>query len=107
MSTYYKTDDAGEPVKCDETLEWGRWMETAIRHVGKDDVDTPTGPARVSTVFLGIDHNFSREGPPVLWETMVFGVEKYAEFQDRYTSRADALAGHARVVKTVTEGGDL
>jgi len=27
----------------------------------------------VSTVFLGLDHNFSSKGPPVVFETMVFG----------------------------------
>lgn len=27
----------------------------------------------VSTVFLSTDHNFRFVGPPVLWETMVFG----------------------------------
>lgn len=27
----------------------------------------------ISTVFLGIDHNFSDEGPPIVFETMVFG----------------------------------
>ena len=27
----------------------------------------------ISTVFLGIDHNFNLEGPPLLFETMIFG----------------------------------
>jgi hypothetical protein len=27
----------------------------------------------VSTVFLGIDHRFGGEGPPLLFETMIFG----------------------------------
>lgn len=46
----------------------------------------------MSTVFLGIDHAFSG-GLPVLWETIVFGGPLDGEM-DRYTSRADALAGH-------------
>ena len=33
---------------------------------------TRAGPYRVSTVFLGYDHNFPHEGPPVLFETMTF-----------------------------------
>jgi hypothetical protein len=45
-------------------------------------------------VFLGVDHAHLG-GPPVLWETMIFGFEN-DEYQERYTSKADALAGHAR-----------
>lgn len=48
---------------------------------------------RVSTVFLGLDHNWSGEGPPILWETIVFGGPRCREM-NRYDSRAAALAGH-------------
>ena len=61
------------------------------------------GGVKVSTVFLGLDHRFSdslEDGPPVLWETMIFG-GAHDEHQERYTSRADAIAGHARAVKMV------
>lgn len=30
------------------------------------------GPWTVSSVFLGVDHGAGLEGPPVLWETMIF-----------------------------------
>jgi hypothetical protein len=41
----------------------------------------------VSTAFLGIDYNPSGRGPPVLWETMVFG-GPHDGYQRRYGSRA-------------------
>jgi hypothetical protein len=74
------------------------------RRVALDEV----GGYRVSTVFLGVDHNFAMHGPPVLWETMVFDDSgqgrPWDEWQDRYTSRADAEAGHRRVVDAINRG---
>jgi hypothetical protein len=55
----------------------------------------------VSTVWIGINYNFG-DGDPVIFETMVFGGE---ERQDetcwRWTTEAEATAGHAEVVATV------
>ena len=33
---------------------------------------TRVGPFEISTVFLGLDHNFFGDGPPILFETMTF-----------------------------------
>lgn len=55
----------------------------------------------VSTVFLAIDHAF-RDGPPVLYETMLFSQLPAAdEKQWRYTTRTRAAAGHAKIVRLV------
>jgi hypothetical protein len=48
----------------------------------------------VSTVFLGLDHNFLRTGPPVLFETMIFGVPFVSEWQRRYCTWDEAVDGH-------------
>ena len=49
----------------------------------------------VSTVWLGIDHQYG-DGPPLIFETMVF-LSKM-DYQDldmkRYSSEAEAVAGH-------------
>jgi hypothetical protein len=90
---YYILDHAGEPVGCDDVTVWGAWMqadENVI--VAQEDV----GDFRVSTVFLGIDHAFGG-GPPVLWETIIFGpggtcLDGYPR---RYRSRAEAVEWHA------------
>lgn len=50
------------------------------------------GAVQVSTTFLAIDHGFDG-GPPVLYETMIFG-GKLDGYQRRYTTRALAEAGH-------------
>lgn len=78
MSDRYILDEQGQPVEEPDLMTWADWMER--------------GDVSVSTLFLGLDHSFGG-GPPVLWETMIFGGE-HDQYQERYTSREDAIAGH-------------
>lgn len=95
MTDKYILNEQGEPVPEPDLLKWAAWFEKADRHVAKDLLP---GGERVSTVFIGMDHSFSRVPcPPVLWETMIFG-GAHDEYQERYSSREEALAGHARAV---------
>ena len=85
-------------VPCRDLMEWAHWFETANRHVAQTEV----GPMLVSTVFLGLDHNFRDTGPPLLFETMVFGGEEASEWAESYCERtpdwAAAEAAHRRAV---------
>jgi hypothetical protein len=56
------------------------------------------GEVRVSTVFLGIDHAW--EGPPLLFETMVFG-GPLDEEMERYSTWEEAERGHAVMARRV------
>src|SRR5262245_47620101 len=59
------------PVEAKNLEEWAEWFgkpDENDRIVKQEHV----GPYWISTVFLSLDHNWSRKGPPVLWETMVF-----------------------------------
>ncbi len=96
--TYWILDEAGKPKPVDDVLEWGRWLSTAKRHVADDTVNG----VRVSTVFLGIDHRFG-DGPPLLYETMTFGVSDEDQIQKRYCSREDALNGHRAIVESLSQ----
>jgi len=58
--------------------------------------------SHVSTVFLCLDHSFDVEGPPILFETLVFGGE-LADDMARYSTWDDAVAGHEKMVKRVLE----
>ena len=60
---------------------------------------TDVGDVSVSTVWLGLDHGHGG-GPPVIFETMVFGGPLDGE-QERYSTEAEALAGHAAMVERV------
>jgi hypothetical protein len=55
----------------------------------------------VSTVWLGLDHAHG-DGPPILFETMVFGEGSWTE-QDcqRYTTELEARIGHTEMVALV------
>ncbi len=58
---------------------------------------TELGQVMVSTVFLVLNHNYAGTGPPVLYETMIFG-GPHDERQWRYATREAALAGHDQAV---------
>jgi hypothetical protein len=98
-------DGDGRPVRCDDLTAWAFWMERSAydrsRVIAEDrDEGDPAHIVRVSTVFLGLDYQFGN-GPPVLWETMIFGGVRNGE-QRRYTSRAAALIGHQEMCERVS-----
>lgn len=81
-----------EPVPA-SLLEWANWFEKADRSVAQTQGDG----YRVSTVFLGLDHRFCGDGPPLLFETMVFSDDD-DEDMSRYSTWDEAIAGHERTV---------
>lgn len=103
-----------------DLLTWAHWLENTDRGVGQDMI----GPYWVSTVFLGLDHDFMWRGTygheidnpnPLIFETMVFDNSREEtspyfsrsfhptfNFQRRYRSWDEAVAGHAYAVKIVT-----
>ena len=61
------------------------------------------GEYDVSTVWLGLDHSFG-EGPPLIFETMVFGGEDdFRYYQVRYATEEEAIEGHEEAIKKVLE----
>jgi hypothetical protein len=66
--------------------------DSADRHVGLTDV----GKRRVSTVFLIVNHGYGRT--PQLFETAVFEQGELVDIVGRYSTWAQAEAGHAQVV---------
>lgn len=85
--------DGHTPVVAD-LMTWARWFsDVNARRVA---TDTLPGDVLVSTVFLGLDHNFGR-GLPLLFETMILGGE-HDGYSDRYTTWDEAEAGHAKAL---------
>lgn len=91
----YVLDEHGEPQPEPDIRKWAQWYENCERHILYDEL--PSG-VKVSTVFLGLDHNFGMKGPPVLWETMIFG-GPHNHYQDRYTSKSEAIKGHIHALR--------
>lgn len=79
-----------QPVKVD-LMTWAKWLNDDARIVGK----TAKDDVRVSTVFLGLDHRFGSEGPPLLFETMIFGGE-HDQYQERCSTWDEAEAMHTK-----------
>jgi hypothetical protein len=119
---FYILNDDHEPVAItgpDPALRWGRWFEGALgidspeaRRKDKRRVAfTDLGFCTVSTVFLGVDHRFFDDGPPILFETMVFANKAPAEvfpeeldgMMGRYSTWAEAEAGHEEFVAEVRQ----
>jgi hypothetical protein len=91
---FWLMDELGNLTQAKDIDDWSQkmeWDHTQIELTGNDDI-------YVSTVFLGIDHNwgFEDEKRPILFETMVFGGE-YDELQFRYCTIDEARAGHKDV----------
>ena len=61
------------------------------------------GDARVSTVWIGLNHEFLPGRPPLIFETMIFGGD-HGDYCVRYSSEAGAAAGHAAVVAALEAG---
>jgi hypothetical protein len=87
------------PVPCPDLMRWGRFMQEVDRRVAFTDVDG----IHVSTVFLGLDHSWT-DGPPVLFETMIFGGEYDEEYQERCCTWAEAEEMHRAAVKVAKKG---
>ncbi len=87
---------------CNDVLAWGMWMEKNFQSTIVKK--TQIRETEVSTVFLGIDHNFTLKGPPLLFETMVFGpLDPDYNIQERYSTWNEALAGHEEIVRRLTD----
>jgi hypothetical protein len=68
---WYVLDENHDPVLEPDVLKAGLFFEDfSKRCVAQHQV----GESHVSTVFLGIDHDFSSSGPPLLFETLIEGV---------------------------------
>jgi hypothetical protein len=89
---YY--DREGKPIS---QKEWTRLMGVEdYKIVAQHQV----GDSWVSTVWLGINHNFGSTGPAIIFETMVFG-GRLADEMCRYATEAQAVEGHAVMVGRV------
>jgi hypothetical protein len=94
----YILNSAGNPVPEPDLIKWAMWFEDhAKRRVAADEIEG----IRVSTIFLALDHRWMDDGPPILWETMVFGGKLDQELDRCAGSREQAEAMHAAMCARV------
>ena len=98
MAGWYILDENHNPIPEPDTVKaslfFGNFEQ---RCVAQHEI----GDAHVSTVFLGLDHNFSNEGPPLLFETLVQGGT--LEHMDRYATWQEAVAGHFTILRALAD----
>jgi len=97
MTDKYVLDEQHNIHAQPNIQKWGKWFETNSNRIVNQQM---VGGVRVSTVFLGLDHDFSGEGPPILFETMIFG-GKHDQDQQRCCTWDQALAMHQRMLEKV------
>ena len=77
-----------------DLMTWATFFEVnSNRRVALDKI----GDVSLSTVFLGINHNFG-DGEPLLFETMIFGGERNDE-QWRWHTWEEAEQGHKKILE--------
>lgn len=96
-------DREGRPISMRDYVRLLEWNEGAYKRIE----ETTIGSYWVSTVWLGLNHAFD-EGPPMIFETMVFPQEDgvISDWADlevaRYTTESEARVGHAEMVERVS-----
>lgn len=79
-------------------IKWGRLLEDdEYKRVALTQIDQES---YISTVWLGFNHNFMRFGPPIIFESMVFG-GPFDGYQNRYTTENFAREGHKEAAKNL------
>ena len=107
MILYY--DRAGEPLES--VFEWERLLgDREYVIVQKDTLKVGDIEVHVSTIWLGLNHNWLG-GRPLIFETMVWWDGEIVEMH-RYSTEEEARLGHAGVLEMQmikadeTKGGD-
>jgi hypothetical protein len=104
FNSKYIWEDDGTLRQVEDGLDqWGKWYEPRRRgrHVADTLIKFKNGNTRrVSTIFLGIDHNWGPGAKPVLWESLVFfDKDSFSEIDGRrYSSAQEAWEGHWALV---------
>lgn len=92
--TTYKL--VGRQVLPCELMEWAAEFDNKNnRIIARDEINN--GKVSVSTVFLGYNHQWAG-GPPILFETMIFGGE-HADRQWRCSTYAEAEKQHKKALE--------
>lgn len=76
------------------------------KHVGQDTING----WYISTIWMGLDHSFWKDGDPIIFETMIFkddesfpDNEEIKDYQERYSYLKEAEEGHKQACQRVRE----
>ena len=96
---YWILNEENECVHIgDDVQQWARFFESDGRRVASTIIEG----VRISTVFLGLDHGFMKDAPPLLFETMIFGGD-HDDYQRRCSTFDEAEAMHIKACELVKQ----
>lgn len=108
---YILDKDGRTPIPCEDLLVWAKWFENSREEVKRCRVKRTEGTLTLdphskkhliaSTVFLCLDHNYTGEGPPLLFESMLFQ-DGEEIFCFRYSTWDEAEEGHNTILENLT-----
>jgi hypothetical protein len=90
-----------QPKRVDNLYVWARWR--AELGNGNRVAEDHIGDVRVSTMFRGINHALFDDGPPLLFETIIFGGPHHM-YQRRCATWTEAELCHSEAVRLVQAG---
>jgi hypothetical protein len=90
VSRYY--DKEGKLISM---MEWAKLQNDKDYSIIEQEY---VGIYWVSTVYLGLDHNFYGGRQPLIFETMVFRGRESDFDMERYSTESQAVEGHRRMV---------
>lgn len=109
MSDKFRRDGTPYPEGDEGLFEWAKDMSDLDKRIVQQ---TQIGPYWVSTVWLGLNHNYRPGGRPLIFETMIFlhdresgplrqqddplGMVGLEDYMERYSTEFEAIAGHER-----------
>lgn len=98
----YRLDENKNAIPCSIEV-WGKQIEemkkNKTKHVAYEKIDDK----RISTVWLGLDHQWCDNGKPLLYETMIFNKDAYDIYCERYSTWQEAEEGHKKAVQWVKD----
>lgn len=106
MEKYILGEDQ-KPALCNDLMKWLEWFEDANESGSLRIAEDSVGDYRVSTIFLGINHQFKYGDRPILYETIVFDKEGNDVLQHRYSTREEALTGHQELIEVCIKTRDI
>lgn len=88
---------------CEDLMQWAESFDIPGHVLAQTTFEGLS--IKVSTIFLGSDHNYSGDGPPLVWETMIFGGERDEDMR-RYATVEEAVEGHLGWCMEIALQGD-
>src|SRR5688572_4412973 len=92
---YY--DRSGNPI---DSITWATIREHQNPQV---TITRFSDGSWLSTVWLGLDHRFGGDGPPIIFESMYFPQADSYQNEDcrRYCTESEAILGHAEMIQEI------